>query len=620
MSEISNPNEDALNSFKKRNSNIIAHFKTLRTANMLFRFLTILSLSVAIILSCSDSKTENALNHADSLMETAPDSALAILSDMDRKDIHGRSQEARYALLMSKALDKNYIDTTSFDVLQPAIDYYIENGNTDEKLSTYYYQGRIFQNKRDRDKALSAFVKGSDLAESNHFTDTASLIRDYVAQAYIFYEYYDFEGYVQKNLKAANLSNLISNENYEFECLLNALNGSILLDNKSLADSIVNVCKRFTNLNHLQSQHFLEYQLGYALKFSSNKKVAEIIEGIIDNFGMDPTWKFNLALAYNKTGNNRIAKQLMEEVEKSGLDYDTLRYKAIMVNIYKDDGNYADALAAYEDFSRRADAMNNLKFKQKTKEIEEKHRYEISVLEDARRKSSIIWGCVAGIIILLMAVVTLCLLIRNSKSEKKLALEKVKMKAAEIVVLESEKLYLSNSNKNLQSEIHNKNLEANSLACHVESLENELEALKSTVDKEKGLREENREVIKMRIEILNAMLANRIADNNKCSQIFENRISELTGSPEKFMNFNRLTLLSSNPDFINYLELHGLTLDEINYVCLYAIGLNGKEVGDFLKKRGHVNMSSAIRKKLGIGPHDTNLGKYVRSILSNVND
>ena len=37
---------------------------------------------------------------------------------------------------MSMALDKNYIDTTTFDIIQPAIDYYLSKGNADEKLRT----------------------------------------------------------------------------------------------------------------------------------------------------------------------------------------------------------------------------------------------------------------------------------------------------------------------------------------------------------------------------------------------------------------------------------------------------------------------------------------------------
>ena len=60
---------------------------------------------------------------AENLMEARPDSALSILSSIDSTRLSGDEAKARYALLMSMALDKNYIDTTNFDILQPAIDY-----------------------------------------------------------------------------------------------------------------------------------------------------------------------------------------------------------------------------------------------------------------------------------------------------------------------------------------------------------------------------------------------------------------------------------------------------------------------------------------------------------------
>jgi hypothetical protein len=84
------------------------------------------------------------------------------------------------------------------------------------------------------------------------------------------------------------------------------------------------------------------------------------------------------------------------------------------------------------------------------------------------------------------------------------------------------------------------------------------------------------------------------------------------------MNSNRLAFKASHPRFIKFFEDHDLSVDEINYVCLYAIGLRGKEVGNYMKKRSHVNTSSAIRRKLGIDKHDTNLGIYVRKLLKSV--
>lgn len=120
------------------------------------------------------------LDMAESLMDSKPDSALAVLGSIPASKVKGKEAAARYALLKSMALDKNCIDTTTFDVLQPAIDYYIKHGTPDEQLRTYYYQGRIYQNQGDDDSAMQSFMNGSDLGES--ITDSLLLAHTLVAQ------------------------------------------------------------------------------------------------------------------------------------------------------------------------------------------------------------------------------------------------------------------------------------------------------------------------------------------------------------------------------------------------------------------------------------------------------
>ncbi|QCD42225.1 hypothetical protein E7747_08010 [Duncaniella dubosii] len=184
--------------------------------------------------------------------------------------------------------------------------------------------------------------------------------------------------------------------------------------------------------------------------------------------------------------------------------------------------------------------------------------------------------------------------------------------------LKSEREKLSLENKNLQLERDKKALEAENLAHRVETLENESASLKELIDSQEELPSEVQQAIKVRIEMLNALMAGYITDNDQYEKPYESWIKELTDNTEEFMNSNRLAFQASHPRFIQYFEEHDLTVSEINYVCLYAIGLRGKEVGNYMKKRSHVNISSGIRKKLGIDKHETNIGIYVRKLLKNL--
>ncbi len=112
------------------------------------RYILYIFLLCLLFAGCGhNSEIDRRLDAAERLMLSAPDSSLLILGKIHSGDLSGKEQKARYALLKSMAFDKNYIDTTTFDVLQPAIDYYLDYGTPDERLRTNFYQGRIFQNR-----------------------------------------------------------------------------------------------------------------------------------------------------------------------------------------------------------------------------------------------------------------------------------------------------------------------------------------------------------------------------------------------------------------------------------------------------------------------------------------
>lgn len=575
----------------------------------------LLLLGINGIVSCSGSRQNEAFDMAESLMETNPDSALSILKGMDKSQLHSKAVQARYALLLSMALDKNFIDTTTFDVLQPAIDYYLKKGSADEKLRTYYYQGRIFQNKGEKDSALNSFIKGLD--EAPRSNDSLCIARTLVAQGGLYYEFHDIDDYMQNYLSAARIYKKYSYSFHEFDCLLNALNGTIILGDKSLTDSLLNLFDG-NNLSDDQLSKLKGYKLSHISKFGSEEDVSKFVNNQDNITGLDVTGTLNLAYAYNRTGENNKALQILNAVDESGLEYDTLKYLSISVSVLKDLGDYKGAFERYWDFSYRIDLIDESKFEQKAQSVEEKHRIELQAKDDSIKKTNIIWGCAGGIVLLVMGGFLLILLVRGYKIKKDLSDEKAKGAQLENENLKKEKERLDLENKNLQLERDKKALEAENLANRVEALENESESLKNLLESHDDIPLEVQQAIQVRIEMLNSLLAGYITDNDQYEKQYEKWVKQLTDNIGEFMNSNRLAFQISHPRFIKYFEDHNLTPDEINYVCLYAIGLRGKEVGNYMKKRSHVNISSAIRKKLGIDKHETYLGIYVRKLLKDL--
>lgn len=104
---------------------------------MKLRTVIYISLLAALcMLSCSRHSVHwETLRQVEACIEAQPDSALAALQRIDVQELAGKEEKAKYALLLSMALDKNYVDKTDFEVLQPAI-------ATNLKVS--YYEKEIY--------------------------------------------------------------------------------------------------------------------------------------------------------------------------------------------------------------------------------------------------------------------------------------------------------------------------------------------------------------------------------------------------------------------------------------------------------------------------------------------
>ena len=108
------------------------------------------------ILSCQH--RENAIMDAAELMiSQKPDSALSLLQSIKPEVIGSSKWKARYALLMSYALDKNYIDVDSDSLIITAVDYYSRHNNARNRMLANYYHGIILLNGHSYSKAIIAF-------------------------------------------------------------------------------------------------------------------------------------------------------------------------------------------------------------------------------------------------------------------------------------------------------------------------------------------------------------------------------------------------------------------------------------------------------------------------------
>ncbi len=108
----------------------------------------LLFLSVLCIGCHKHSEHWETLLDVESYIESRPDSALSVLKGINADSLSCASEKAKHSLLTAMALDKNYVDTTDFSVLQPAIDWYEHHGNPTDRLRTFFLSGPYMQEQK----------------------------------------------------------------------------------------------------------------------------------------------------------------------------------------------------------------------------------------------------------------------------------------------------------------------------------------------------------------------------------------------------------------------------------------------------------------------------------------
>jgi len=127
-----------------------------------FRFVHFL---LFLFLSSCQPRIMKELDHIESLLDSKPDSALALVLDIHPDRMKSEEALARHSLLLSIALDKNYIDLQSDSIIKKALDYYSVRKISPYRMKAWYYEGLIQYNRGDYTSSIVSLEKADGDAE-----------------------------------------------------------------------------------------------------------------------------------------------------------------------------------------------------------------------------------------------------------------------------------------------------------------------------------------------------------------------------------------------------------------------------------------------------------------------
>jgi tetratricopeptide (TPR) repeat protein len=150
------------------------------------------------------SSNPSAIQQAESIMNTRPDSALKMLQGM-ADSIHAYPEETQmyWHLLTIQAKDKLYITHTNDSLINHIVEFYDNHDDKEKQMLAYYYQGRVYRDINDAPRALKAFQQ----AEKIRTSDWDLLTKVYSQMGYLFSYQGLYDEAIQVNRKVIELYN-----------------------------------------------------------------------------------------------------------------------------------------------------------------------------------------------------------------------------------------------------------------------------------------------------------------------------------------------------------------------------------------------------------------------------
>lgn len=527
------------------------------------RFLFVLC-SITLFVGClsPNKETTAILDKAEQCIEHHPDSSLQMLNTLQLSSLSTHKGRARYALLKSMAMDKNYIDATSDSLTSIALAYYKKHGTPDDKLKAYYYNGRICRNNKDYEGAMANYLNAEKYVKD--CKDYVSVGRLYNAKTVIYKEIFNLDMAI-KPTEMSGLYYLKGGDTVRYITSLNNMTAIYLTLNKY--DS-VGVC--FSRIEDLEKYMTIRQKNSYYINLinykiaKSDSTLTHIVEEYINCFTDKSkiSWRV-VADAYLKMGKAEMAYLALKNADGfNNAQNSEGVYHYTAYEVYRTLGDYRSALDHLEKYQSMSSSKDLNILRSDTKFLEERyyaqkkeleHKYYIVIL-------------LMGVIMFMMLLVISVRYYRDLNNRRMLKLQE----------MEEQKNVLSNQYEKALSEQRK---------------------LRSLLVKQ-SFNENLRRTVEERLEILNNFIVSNISGIDMDKSLQE--LARYIENNEEFLQSTRKSFELTHPKFISYLTKKKLTEWEIGCCCLYCTGLNGNEIANYLDVKYFYKHSSIIRKKLGI--------------------
>ncbi len=526
-------------------------------------------LSVSVIICCNaNNEVLTKLRDIEGYIQENPKRAYSELSGMDVKADTDKEDYALYSLLMSMAMDKNYIDVTSDSLINNAVEYYSTHGDKLHRFYSYYYLGRICSNAGSYKESLEAYLKAESYVDKTIPIDYRA--RLHYNKSAVYRHHFANDKALMESTKAKDLAKQLDNPDFFMAYALNESNLYFINELYTESNNTINEIRKWMKDKHIEPNHnyyraCLQQSLVSDISIDSLKMVySKYIESCNSNHIKPNTYQ--VADFHLKTGDIEGAEDIIKTIPVPDKDdyFEIIKYYSTLSALCEATGRWDEYRIAQQEYQRAVESLSLNALNDDIRFLEER---SANIEEQARsRKDKLVLLAVLLAVLAAGSGAAAALFHKNRKN--KLQLEEIR-KEYDLIT----KVFKQTGSDTPES-------------------------IRNVLDK--------------RINALRPFITNVKFPAPKGRKVLES------------MNKDRREMLSSigmlyamtNPGFTTVLSGKGLSPEEIGLCSLYACGYSSKEMTDILYKVDIYHLNGSIRSKIGEDLGTLNLNTWLKDLYS----
>ena len=362
-------------------------------------------LLATLCMGCGGRLSMHELEHLEARINDAPDSVLRVLiaADMPRWG----ERRALYALLTVQAQDKSYIDVADDSLISVATRYYDRNGLPLRRLQAFYYHGRVYANAGLNHEAMTAYTRAEEFVEEVDVPYPVGLL--YAQMGVLYGNDYDFQRALECMEDALNYYERAGKERLRYITKRDMGQFYLNMLQFSQAESLLNEVLVWGEAHN--DFHIINSTLNQLLRLYD--ATADIVS--LDNFlskypigtALQSAATYGIIAHYHALeGNGEAAENALAHAWSISVTAeDTAKLLQKNYQIYKALDVPYDALHSHEQLLAHQDSVVRITLQQPLIASQRDHYESRMKIEELRNKQQRYLMGIAGVIVLMVAVV-----------------------------------------------------------------------------------------------------------------------------------------------------------------------------------------------------------------------